>query len=203
MTWNASKPAIGNTISADIPDLAENFLVLGPYRHLWIPAELMTPTTTNGALLSSDEMSTNDVQVEHLAFDPTTQEHACYSFVMPESYNVGTIKAKFYWVSHVDVSSGDVIWGIEAGSYADGDSLDADWDSSAQVVTDTATAGDALHITDATSAITIGGSTAKGEMINIKVYRDADAGGDTINAHDCFLMGVLLEITCNVALASW
>jgi hypothetical protein len=51
-----------------------------------------------------------------------------------------------------------------------------------------------MHISAATSAVTIGGTPAANRPIQFQVYRDADAGGDTL-ATDARLLGV--EITFN------
>jgi hypothetical protein len=60
---------------------------------------------------------------------------------------------------------------------------------SAQTVTDTLIATDDMHITSATSAVTIGGTPAANTPILFQIYRDADAGGDTLSS-DARLLGV-------------
>jgi hypothetical protein len=48
------------------------------------------------------------------------------------------------------------------------------------------------HTTSATSAITNGGTPAKGDKLYLRVYRDADAGGDTLGA-DAHLTGITVK----------
>jgi hypothetical protein len=46
-----------------------------------------------------------------------------------------------------------------------------------------------MHASAATSAVTIGGTPAANAPIQFQIYRDADAGGDTL-AVDARLLGV-------------
>jgi hypothetical protein len=46
-----------------------------------------------------------------------------------------------------------------------------------------------MHVSAATSAVTIGGTPAANTPIQFTVYRDANAAGDTI-ANDARLLGV-------------
>jgi len=206
MTFNVDKPAIGNAISADIPDIEENFAVLGPYATIWVPAEAMTPLVSNGAEAGVNEYATNDIMMNYLAFDCATQEHAAFSLPMPENWNRLTILAKFFWVPTTGCTAADdVIWGIEVGVISNDDAIDADFDASAQTVTDAVTAGVEadLHITGTTGAITVAGTPALGDLVHFKVYRDADAAGDTMDAEDAWLFGVWIQYMVSEETAVW
>jgi hypothetical protein len=80
------------------------------------------------------------------------------------------------------------VWAIQGQAFADDDALDTAF-GTAQTVTDTLLAADDMHISAATSAVTIGGTPAANRPIQFQVYRDADAGGDTL-AVDARLLGV-------------
>jgi hypothetical protein len=150
------------------------------------------PSTTNGcAAAAQTEHATNDVDLVTLDFDAASDEFAQFTTWMPDDWNGGTVTAKVAWTAAS--SSGDVIWGVQGRAYADDDAIDQAW-GTAQTVTDTLTAVGDMCITDATSAITLAGSPAGGQIVQWRVYRDADAGGDTLAA-DARLVAVKITYT--------
>ena len=122
-------------------------------------------------------------------FDPSTDEAIQAKIKMPDAWDRGTIKVKFYW--DVDTSgSGTVTWGAKAGALSDNDAIDSALWGGAVTKTDTViTVGD-LHISDATSALTVGGSPALDDLIWFEVYRDVSADSC---AQDAKLLGVLIQ----------
>lgn len=167
----------------------------GGVQSIPVLAAAMTPSTTNGAAATTTETGTNDVMLPTLNFDAATQEHAQFLFPMPKSWDEGTVTAQFIWTA--DSGSGDVIWGIQAVAISEGDALDASW-GTAQEVTDTLTTAGDNHTTSFTSAATIGGSPAEGDLVAFRVYRKAADGGDTLGV-DARLIGIRLNITTNAA----
>jgi len=165
----------------------------GGSTNVWIPAAQWIPRTTTGCGIDSRELSTNKVNTDELLFDPGTDEFAQCMIVMPSNWNAGTITAQFHWTA--STGSGDVVWGLSGRAYANDDALDQA-QGTAQTVTDTLTAINDLEISPATSAITLGGTAAAGNPVIFEVYRDANAGGDTLAA-DARLLGV--EITYTAA----
>jgi hypothetical protein len=159
--------------------------------NIWIPASAWIPRTTTGCGVDSRETTTNDQNFDELLFDPGTDEFAQALTILPNNYNLGTITARFYWTAAS--GSGAVVWAIQGRAFTDDDALDTAF-GTAQTVTDTLLAADDMHISAATSAVTIGGTPAANRPIQFQVYRDADAGGDTL-ATDARLLGV--EITFN------
>jgi hypothetical protein len=161
---------------------------------IWVPAAAMTAATTNGAASGQIETTTNNVNVVTLDFDEATDEYGHFQVQMPKSWDEGTVIAQFVWST--TATSGDCIWGLQAVAFADDDALDTAF-GTAQTVTDTAkgTASD-VAITAETSAITVAGSPGSEEYVCFRVYRDANAGGDTLAA-DARLHGVKLHYTVN------
>jgi hypothetical protein len=151
-----------------------------------------TPRTTNGAASYSAETTTNDVMIAGLAFDQTTSEGAQARFVMPQSWNAGTITARIRWTAAA--GTGDVTWGVQAVALRNNVALDTAF-GSAVTVTDTLLTVDYEHVTATTSAITIGNSPAKADTIILQVYRDIS---DTLNA-DAILLSVEVFMTINAA----
>jgi len=150
------------------------------------------PSTTNGcSAVTKHEYGTNDVDIETLDFDPDAIEYAQWTKPTPLDYDGGTMLAVFSWTAAA--SAGDVVWCIQGRSYANNDAIDQAW-GAAQTQTDTLTAVDDVCISAATPAITIAGTPVAGEMLQVRVYRNATAGGDTLDA-DARLMAVGLVYT--------
>jgi hypothetical protein len=110
---------------------------------------------------------------------------------MPNNYNNSTVNARFYWTA--STGSGSVIWGMQGLAYSNDDILTGAF-GTAQTVTDTLLSINDMHITDATSAITLSGTPAANRPIQFQIYRDAAAGGDTL-ANDARLLGVEIAYT--------
>lgn len=159
--------------------------------NVWVPASMWIPRTTTGCGVDSRETSTNRQNFDELLFDAGTDEFAQALVMMPNNYNAGTITARFYWTA--STGSGSVVWGIQGRAYADDDALDSAT-GTAQTVTDTLLAVDDMHITSATSAVTLAGTPAANRPVQFQIYRDADAGGDTL-ANDARLLGVEILYT--------
>ena len=225
-TWNASKPALTNTIAADIPDIEENFLELHDVitaitngtlgtttaanfrvdaitqvKTFFVPAEDMRGTATNGAATSNIELATNDIEVVVYVFDATTEEFVCFSRPMPEDWNVGTIRAKFFWYSASGSSPDDTVeWKLACVAVSDDDPLDAA-PGTPQVISDAITEDGDLQITAKTPAITIGGTPASGDLVHFKISRNV--GGTDDMAQDARLLGVWIQYTADVKAAAW
>lgn len=161
-----------------------------PKRGIYVPASSMYPSTTAGcAPLAQYETGTNDVNMKVLDFDQTTEEAAEFNLPAPDYWDLSTVTVIFYWTAAS--GTGDVIWALKGLSLSNDDALDTAF-GTAQTVTDTLIAANDLHITSATSAITIGGTPAKSDNLYFKVYRDADAGGDTFDT-DARLIGIKIK----------
>lgn len=169
----------------------------GVVREYWIGAGALTPRTTNGAASATVETTTNDITYDVLDFDQTTSEGACFQISLPGAWNVGTVKAKFYWTAAS--GAGTVTWSLKAGSLADDDVIDTAY-GTPQAVTDTLIATGDMHITAATAAITIAGTPAVDDWLYFEVSRDI---ADTLNA-DARLIGIKIQYTeTTVEPSSW
>lgn len=163
-------------------------------RSRWIPASAMTPSTTNGcASLSTREIAAGQPDVSFFGCDASTQEAVQFVVQWGDAYALGTITAQFYWTA--SNGTGDAIWGMQCVAVSDNDTINTTY-GTAQTVTDTLLATNKMHVTSATSAITIGGTPADGDAILCRGYRDAAAGGDTLNA-DAELLGVRMKFTAD------
>lgn len=164
---------------------------------LFIPSSAMWPRVTAGcSYLTRTEIATSLFNIQSLDFDPTTQEFAQFQVSLPRNWNNGTITAKVYWTA--TSGAGTVQWGISGGAYSNDDALTVAF-GTAQTVDDTLIAANDLHITDATSAITLEGTPADADFIALQVSRNP--ASDTLNA-DAKLLGVIITITTDAAKAA-
>ncbi len=176
--------------------LAQDQINFTGTRSLVLTAAGLKPTTTAGcAAPTLVEAGTNDIDYWVADFDATTQEYGVWNVVMPDNYDGGTVTATFYWTSAAGSAGGTVVWGLQGRSYANDEAIDQAYGTAQEVSDDWLANGD-VHITSATSAITLGGTPAAGEYVVFRVYRDpADANDDLTG--DARLMGVKVEYTIN------
>ena len=158
------------------------------YRTLWLPAAAWIPRTTNGMGVDSAETSTNRINTDVLLANATTDTFAQIAVKIP-NWNAGTIKAKVSWTA--TTGSGDCVFTVSGVAISNDDPLDAA-QGTAQSVTDALTATNDVMETDATAAITIGGTPAADDLIILQLSRDADNGSDTFSA-DARILGVWIQ----------
>lgn len=175
------------------------------YKTIYIDAAAMLPTVTDGAAAGTNEYATNDINWDYYAFDGGgTEERTQFKLVMPEEWDGGTVKVKFYWSSATSSTSGDTVeWGIKAGALADSDVIDATLGTPV-TISDTLLAnnGTDIQITDATAALTIAGLPSLNELITFESYRNTDGTDDM--AEDAWLVGVLIQyLTTATAVSAW
>lgn len=161
---------------------------------IYVAAAAMRPSVTGGcAALAAAATSANQPDLLTLDFDPATDEFAQFGLVMPKKWNAGTMTARFHWVHGATTTNFDVVWGIQALAVGNDDTIDAAY-GTAVTVTDTGGTTNDLYTSDETSVMTAAGSPVKEDLVYFRVYRDADAGGDTL-AVDAKLIGVTLFVT--------
>jgi hypothetical protein len=186
--WDDSESkAIGFIIGSGLSVSGDTISVAGGgATNLWIPASAWIPKTTAGCGVDSRETTTNDQNFDELLFDTGSDEFADALVIMPSNYNNGTVTARFYWTAAS--GSGGVAWAIQGRAFANDDALDTAA-GTAQLVTDTLIAANDMHVSSATSAVTIGGTPAANTPIQFTIYRDVSDAGDDL-AVDARLLGV-------------
>jgi hypothetical protein len=159
---------------------------------IWIPAGAMKPKVTNGAGVSTYDSGSNDVTITTLDFDTTTQEYAhTLPIGMPKSWNEGTVTAVVYWTNTGGASTETVRWSVAGAAVSNDDTLNVAM-GTAQTVDDTWLAQNDLHVTAATSAITIGGTPAAEDLVVFEITRVT--ASDNM-AGDAKLIGIKILIT--------
>jgi hypothetical protein len=162
---------------------------------IWIPAAAMYPTATAGcaAIASLDSGGNTGPDLYTLDFDGSSEEHAQFSIAMPSYWNESTVTFQVYWTSETTDTDG-VVWGLAGVALANDNSLNTAFGT--EVVVADANIGTAkdLHVTSVSSAVTIAGSPAAGEICYFNIARVVGNGSDTA-AEDAKLIGVKLFYT--------
>jgi hypothetical protein len=163
----------------------------GGSTNLWIPVHMWLPRITGGAAQVTQETFTHFQNFRFLLFDAGTVEYAQSVVVMPDNYNLGTIRARFYWsASGPKAGSNDVVWSIHGQFFSDGDAIDQGFGTAVSVV-DTVqdVLPDDVMISAETSAMTFGGTPGTNRLVQLQIFRDAANAADTYG-HDAKLIGI-------------
>jgi hypothetical protein len=160
-----------------------------PKRAFYIPASAMISATTNGPASGQTESSTNKVNYVTLDFDKDTDELAHFGIMSPAYWDASTITATFFWTAAAGTATETVTWAIQGMSFANDDALDQAYGTAVSVADALIATGD-VHVTSATSAVTIGGTPTAGDWLQFRIYRDVSE--DNLAA-DAKLLGVRIE----------
>ena len=169
------------------------------YDEIFIPAPGLTVSSTNGAgtLTTNEHSDTGVIDERYIPFDGTSDEYAFINLMMPPTWDRSTIKIKYVWIPATGCSQGDIVtWGADGVVISNDDNIDGTAHGTSVTVDDAVTAGveGDLHISTATGALTIAGTPALGDLINLRVYRDADGSeGSDDMAEDAWLVGILIQ----------
>lgn len=160
---------------------------------VWVPAGAMTSRTTNGAASGTTESTTNKVMNKTLDFDTTTQEFAQFTVAFPKGWNESTVTFIPFWTAAS--GSGGVVWGLQGVALSNDDAIDTAF-GTAQTSTDTLLTALDVHVGPESSAITIAGTPAEGDICYFQINRTVSDGSDTLGV-DAKLIGIQLLYTIN------
>ena len=139
------------------------------------------PSTTSGATgPTKAESATNKLNQQTLDFATATKSYVEWTIVMPPSYGGGTITAQFLWLA-TGTSTNSVVWGCQARAFGNNVTFDQAFGTAQEVTSAHGSTASQVIITSASSAITIAGSPAAGQLVQIRVYR-LGSGSDTLAA---------------------
>lgn len=161
------------------------------YDYIYIDAGAMVSRTNSGAEASTTEKATNYIDSDVYLFDGATQEYVQFKFAFPDWWNLGTIKAKFFWEPASGASPGDgVVWGIRAGARSNDDAIDVALGTEVEAADVVLAVGD-LHVSPVVS-MTVGGSPALGDLVWFQITRVVGSGSDNMT-EDAHLLGVQFQ----------
>jgi hypothetical protein len=177
--------------SADVTDATNVGSVVNGKQTIWIPANAMTPTTTNGcAAIAAVETTAGRPDMYVLDFDKDSDEFAQFTVAFPKQWNLGTVTYQVFWSGIA--SADDVDWMVDAVAMNDNETIDVAY-GGAVVVTDNAQgAVEELLVSDESSDVTIAGTPADDDLCYFRIGRDVS--GDAM-AGDARLHGVKIFYT--------
>jgi hypothetical protein len=166
-------------------------------RTIWIPASAMLAATTSGPASAQFETSTNDINYRLLDFDASADEHAHFNIAFPKSWDEGTVTFQVWWQSTATDTDG-VAWGLQAIALSDNDVGDTAWGTAVVVTDDSQGAAGEILVSAESSAVTIGGTPAEGDVVYFRIFRDVSDANDDMT-EDARLIGVKILFTTNAA----
>ena len=164
---------------------------------MWVPASAMYGATTNGADAQQVETTATRPDMKVLDFDAGTAEYAQFSVSIPKSWNEGTLTYQVYWTP-ASTNTGNCIFGLQAVACADNDTIDVAYGTQIEVTDAGIGTVEDQQITSESSAMTVAGSPAAGELTYFQLLRDAADGSDTFTA-DARVLGVKIFYTTDAA----
>ena len=180
-----SDGAVGNTQLADAVKVGK--------QTIWIPAQAMAPTASNGSsTLQTVETTSGRPDKNVLDFDKDSDEHAQFSVAFPKSWNAGTVTFQFFW-SGLAATTG-VSMGLQGVAFADNDSIDTAYGTAVVVDDDAQGAVEELLVSAESGAVTIAGSPGDDELCYFRIFRDVSDSNDDMDG-DCRLHGIKLFFT--------
>lgn len=164
---------------------------------IWIPASAMIAATTSGPASAQYESSTNDRNLKVLDFDASADEHAHFNISFPKGWNESTVTFRVKWQSTATDTDG-VAWGLEGSAISDNEDLDAAWGTAVVVTDDAQSAAGEQYTTSESSAVTIAGTPAAGDICYFRIFRDVSDANDDMT-EDARLIGVEIFYTTDAA----
>ena len=139
-----------------------------------LPWNAWSARSSNGATPVMVNWPSNNITRWGWSFSASTDQAIQCTLPMPETWDLSTVTMR------ADVAAsgtGNVVVGIRAVAFGNGDSLDAAFGTGQQVTANIAS-GNTLTLTAITGAMTVGGTPANRDHVVFEFYRDADNGGD-------------------------
>jgi hypothetical protein len=132
-----------------------------------------------------------------LDFDKSTDEFAQFSVAFPKSWNEGTITYQVFWTP-AGASTGNCIWGLQGVACGDSDTIDVAYGTAVNITDAGIGTIEDQQVSAVSSAVTIAGSPAVDQQTYFQIFRDANAGGDSLD-DDCRLLGIKIFFTTDAA----
>jgi len=167
---------------------------------LWVPANFMRPTVSNGcAALVDVETTAGRPDQQVLDFDGSADEFAQFDFALGNSWNVSTFTFQAYYTHLTAVTTDvawalqtDVAWALQGVSVANDETIDVVYGTAVVVVDTLLNAAEDEHITAESSAVTLGGTVAALNHLYFRFFRDVSADDTSTDAR---FIGLILFLT--------
>ena len=190
---NRSDTAASGQLWTATSATASDFQAVVGKQTIWVPANAMTATASNGcAAIAAVETTSGRPDMYVLDFDKDSDEHAQFTVAFPKSWNAGTITFQAFWSGLA--ATGGVSWGLQGVAFADNDSIDTAY-GTAVVVDDTEQgAVEEVNVSAVSGAVTIAGSPGDDELCYFRIFRDISDSNDDSGA-DARLHGIKVFYT--------
>ena len=163
---------------------------------IFVPAQAMFGTTTNGADAQAVETTATRPEMKVLDFDPSTAEYAQFSIAMPKSWNLGTVTFQAFWAPS-STDTGNALIGLQGVSVANDATSDVVFGTAIDVTDAGGGAVEDVLVSPVSTAVTIA-SAAADTYTYFQVVRNATSGSDTFTG-DVRLLGIKLFYTTDAA----
>lgn len=132
------------------------------------------------------------------SFETGATRFAEFKLALPNNWNGGEIKSKFFWAA--PSGSGSVVWGIQGSILGTGDSLNAAWGNTG-ISSGSFNTVSGLHVTPSTN-FSLSGTVATDELAFFRVSRLPLHASDTFN-NSSNLLGVKLQFLTSGDIQQW
>jgi hypothetical protein len=164
---------------------------------IWVPANAMTPTTSNGcADITAVETTAGRPDMYVLDFDKDSDEHAQFTVAFPKQWNLGTITYQAFWSG--TANTGGVSWGLQGVACGDNDTIDVAYGTGVVVDDTEQGALEEVNVSPVSGAVTIAGSPADDQLCYFRFYRDVSDSNDN-SSGDARLHGIKIFYTTDAA----
>jgi hypothetical protein len=160
---------------------------------MWIPSTAISPTASNGAAAHvSVETTAGRPDMIVLDFDKDADEFAQFQIAFPKSWDEGTVTYQVYW-SGISATT-NVSWTLQGVAISSGGDIDVVYGTAIAVVDATTADVEIAHVSAESSAVTIAGTPAEGDICYFRIGRDISEGD---MAGDARLHGIKLFFNTN------
>lgn len=166
-------------------------LTTNAYQSVWIDAGAMATNAAGGPTVGYFTSTNYDgIYADVWKFDSSTPQTNYFKLMLPDSWDLGTVKVKFFYFTTAVVASTSNVWAVCAQAVSKGDlyGFRGTEVSVTNLVQDTT---NKLNVCTS-PAITVGGTPALGDMVHFQIRRVADSGWDN-SAGDAWLLGVAIQ----------
>ena len=164
---------------------------------IWVPAAAMYPSTTNPcADLAQVETTALRPDLKCLDFATGADEFAQFAVAFPKSWNEGTVTYQPFWTV-TGTNTGTVTWQLGGITASNDDSINTAFGTlvATTALAHSGTSND-LMVSAESSAVTIAGSPAAGDLVFFQINRDISADNQSGDAR---LLGVKLFFTTDAS----
>lgn len=148
------------------------------YGYLWLTSG--QNAVTNGAVSGVLETTSDKVNFRTMDFDSDTIQYTSWQALLPADYDGGTVTYQVYWEHGAGGTDFAVIFTLQGVAFADGETLDLTFGTGVDV-TDTGGTASMLYVSPESTAVTLAGTPAAGELAVFRLSRKASDGGDTLS----------------------